>query len=47
MKIIEWDKLEIEPTPHGVDVRKLYDTEHAQLMHITLKHSSFLFISLI
>jgi quercetin dioxygenase-like cupin family protein len=24
-------------TPHGVDVRKLYDTEHAQVMHITLK----------
>ncbi|MDG5814031.1 cupin domain-containing protein [Chitinispirillales bacterium ANBcel5] len=24
-------------TPHGVDVRKLYDTEHAQTMHITLK----------
>ncbi|MBN1602629.1 MAG: cupin domain-containing protein [Chitinispirillaceae bacterium] len=25
------------PTPHGVDVRKLYDTEHAQTMHIMLK----------
>ena len=37
MKIIEWEKLEIVSTPHGVDVRKLYDTEHAQLMHITLK----------
>lgn len=24
-------------TPHGVNVRKLYDTEHAQVMHITLK----------
>ena len=23
--------------PHGVDVRKLYDSEHAQTMHITLK----------
>lgn len=23
-------------TPHGVDVRKLHDTEHAQLMHIRL-----------
>ena len=25
------------PNPHGVSVRKLYDTEHAQLMHITLQ----------
>ncbi len=23
--------------PHGVEVRKLYDTEHAQAMHITLQ----------
>ncbi len=25
------------PNPHGVSVRQMYDTEHAQLMHITLQ----------
>jgi mannose-6-phosphate isomerase-like protein (cupin superfamily) len=33
-KVSEAQRVE---TPHGVDVRKLYDTEHAQTMHITLK----------
>ncbi|MFA5712845.1 MAG: cupin domain-containing protein [Bacteroidales bacterium] len=28
---------QIEQTPHGVDVRKLYDQESAQAMHITLQ----------
>lgn len=27
----------LEQTPHGVDVRKLYDKESAQVMHITLQ----------
>lgn len=27
----------IKENPHKVDVRKLYDSEHAQMMHITLQ----------
>lgn len=27
----------VEKTPHGVDARKIYDTEHATIVHITLK----------
>ncbi len=36
MKIIDWKELGIEETPHKVDVRKLYDYNNAQVMHITL-----------
>ena len=36
MKIIEVVKTEKTETPHKVDVRKLYDKETAQVMHITL-----------
>ncbi len=37
MKIVDWKELPIVETPHRVDVRKLYDHESAQVMHITLK----------
>ena len=37
MKIINWKNLEIEETPHKVDVRRLYDYDNAQAMHIALK----------
>lgn len=36
MKIIEWKKLEVVTNTLGIDVRKVYDTEHAQLMYVTL-----------
>ncbi len=37
MKIIDWKELDITPTPHKVDVRKLYDYDNAQVMHIILQ----------
>ncbi len=37
MKIIEVEKASISPNPHGVDARKIYDTEHAQAVVLTLK----------
>jgi quercetin dioxygenase-like cupin family protein len=37
MKIINVNSAPEHPNPHGVNVRRLYDTEHAQAMHITLK----------
>ena len=37
MKIINWKNLDIIDTAHQVDVRKLYDYDNAQAMHITLK----------
>jgi mannose-6-phosphate isomerase-like protein (cupin superfamily) len=37
MKIAEVHKTPIVETPHKVDVRKLYDSESAQAMHITLQ----------
>lgn len=37
MKIIKYQNQEKNPNPHGVDVRKLYDKESAQVMHITLE----------
>lgn len=36
MKIIQAVQAENLKNPHGVAVSKLYDTEHAQVMHITL-----------
>ncbi len=36
MKIVNPFEQEIVETPHKVDVRKLYDKETAQAMHITL-----------
>lgn len=37
MRITEVENGETIPNPHGVEVKKLYDTEHAQAMHIMLK----------
>lgn len=37
MKIINWKNKAIVETPHGIDVRQLYDYENAQVMHITLQ----------
>ncbi|MBD3316832.1 MAG: cupin domain-containing protein [Chitinivibrionales bacterium] len=37
MKTQAVEKTPLAPNPHGVEVRKLYDTEHAQTMHLTLK----------
>jgi len=37
MKTINVKEAQSQPNPHGVDARKLYDTEHAQVSHLTLK----------
>ncbi len=37
MKIVELKNAGTTPNPHGVDARKIYDTENAQAVHITLK----------
>jgi len=37
MKIINYKDSEKKDNPHGVAVNRLYDTEHAQVMHIELK----------
>ena len=37
MKIINVNSAPENPNPHNVNVRKLYDAEHAQAMHIELK----------
>ena len=37
MKTIDAMQAEAIDNPHGVAVSKLYDTEHAQAMHITLE----------
>jgi mannose-6-phosphate isomerase-like protein (cupin superfamily) len=37
MKIIEAKKAEATPNPHGVHTSRIYDTEHAQAVHIVLK----------
>lgn len=37
MVIIDIESAQPVQNPHGVEVRKLYDTEHAQAMHITLQ----------
>ncbi len=37
MKIVTWKNEQIVETPYKVDVRKLYDHENAQVMHIGLK----------
>ena len=36
MIIKSFKDMEIAPTPHQMDVRKLYDKDSAQVMHITL-----------
>ncbi len=37
MKITDWTKQEIRETAHKVDVRLLYETDAAQVMHINLQ----------
>jgi len=37
MRTVRADDEPRRDNAHGVDVRKLYDTEHAQVMHITLR----------
>lgn len=37
MKIIVVKEMEIVETPHKLDIRKLYDKNSAQVMHITLQ----------
>ncbi len=37
MKIQKLAELKIEETPHKLDVRKMYDNDSAQAMHITLE----------
>ncbi len=37
MKVIEVSQAKINQNPHGVEARKIYDTEHAQAVVITLK----------
>ena len=37
MKIIKASEAGVLPNPHGVDARKLYDSEYAQAIIITLK----------
>ena len=37
MKVIEMKSSPEKPNPHNVSVRMLYDTEHAQAVHIELK----------
>ncbi len=37
MKIIRYQDQEKNPNPHEVDVRKLYDKESAQVVHISLQ----------
>lgn len=37
MDVIQLEKSPVVDTPHKVDVRKLYDTENAVTVHITLQ----------
>lgn len=37
MRVIDIKSLSEKPNPHNVSVRMLYDTEHAQAVHIELK----------
>jgi mannose-6-phosphate isomerase-like protein (cupin superfamily) len=37
VKVIEMKSSPEKPNPHNVSVRTLYDTEHAQAVHIELK----------
>ena len=36
MKTIHIEEAEARKNPHGIDARKLYDSEHAMATHITL-----------
>jgi mannose-6-phosphate isomerase-like protein (cupin superfamily) len=36
MNIVTYEQASVQETPHGVDVRKLFDGEHAQVVEIRL-----------
>lgn len=42
MKIIKVSEVQTEQTPHKVDIRKIYDCDSAQAVHITLQASEAL-----
>ncbi len=37
MKISNYKELELAKTPHGISANKLYDKDHAVIMHLNLK----------
>ncbi|MCK4234270.1 cupin domain-containing protein [candidate division WOR-3 bacterium] len=37
MRIIDVKKADVTQNPHGVDARRIYDTDDAQVVHISLK----------
>ena len=37
MKIVDLKKAELNPNPHHVEAKKLYETENAMVVHIMLK----------
>ena len=37
MEIKKWKEVDTQKNPHGIDARKIYDTEHAQIVHLLLK----------
>ncbi len=37
MKIVNRKNLDVVDTPHKIDVRRLYDHDNAQVMHLTLQ----------
>jgi hypothetical protein len=37
MKISKIADIKSSPNPHGVDARKIYDTENAVAVHMTIK----------
>ncbi len=37
MKLVKIENVESSPNPHGVDARKIYDTENAVAVHMTIK----------
>ena len=43
MKIVEITNVESSPNPHGVDARKLYDTENAVAVHMGWALTQFLY----
>lgn len=37
MNVIDYKEIEVMNNPHGIDAKKLLDTEHAQVIHMHLK----------
>jgi mannose-6-phosphate isomerase-like protein (cupin superfamily) len=42
INIVSYENVPIADTPHDVDVRKLFESEHAQVMEIKLGHGQAL-----